>query len=296
MDNIEKYNQFNLINEKENFISYLDVSDLTIKAYRDGINCFIEYLKEHNIKNPTRDDFKAFREELKQNMSTNTINSYLTATRCFFKYLELNEIYENITKDVKSIKTSNIPKKQILTMEQCKSIYESLTDKREKLIFSLAVSTGLRANEIALAKIENIKYYNGEIVLFVKCKKRDDESEYVKLSDQVLKDLKEYIEHRSNGYIFISNSNHNKNNGVTNTTIRRIVKNIFKRNGIDSDYFSCHSLRKTCATLSYMNGSSVYDIQQVLHHKSISTTQRYISQITRDNNNLEKNISNMLFN
>lgn len=296
MDKIMELRQLDLSKAKESFISYLDVSELTVKAYKDGINCFINYIKENDIKNPTRDDFKAFRESLKENMTTNTINSYLTATRCFFKYLEINGIYENITKDVKSIKTSNIPKKQILTMEQCKSIYNSLTDKRERLIFSLAITTGLRANEIALAKIENIKEYNGEIVLFVKCKKRDDESEYVKLSDEVLDNLKEYIENRTNGYIFVSNSNHNKNGGVTNTTIRRIVKDIFKRNGIDSDYFSCHSLRKTCATLSYMNGSSIYDIQQVLHHKSINTTTRYVSEITRNNNNLEKNISSMVFN
>lgn len=287
--------QFNIAKLENDFISYLDVSELTVKAYKDGIHCFINFLNENNIKKPTRDDFKAFRETLKGNMTTNTINSYLTATRCFFKYLELNGIYENITKDVKSIKTSNVPKKQTLTEEQCKQIYNSLTDKREKLIFSLAVTTGLRANEIALAKIENIKMYNGEVVLFVKCKKRDDESEYVKLSDEVLDNIKTYIEHRTNGYIFVSNSNHNKNNGVTNTTIRRIVKDILRRNGIDSDYFSCHSLRKTCATLSYMNGASIYDIQQVLHHKSINTTSRYVSEFARNNNNIEKNISSMLF-
>ena len=52
-----------------------------------------------------------------------------------------------------------------------KEIYNSLTDKREKCMFGLMVVTGLRANEVALAKLDNIKLYNGEVVLFVKCKK-----------------------------------------------------------------------------------------------------------------------------
>ena len=45
----------------------------------------------------------------------------------------------------------------------------------------------------------------------------------------------------------------------------------------------------------YQNEASIYDIQQVLRHRSISTTSRYISQATRDNNHSEQMISNLLF-
>lgn len=273
-------------------MEFLDVSELTLNTYRDGINKFIEYLNNNNIAKPTRSDFRNFRNELKQNYSIHTVNSYLTANRCLFKYLEANGIYQNITKDVKSLKTSNIPVRQVLSQDKCKEIYNSLTDKRERLIFSLMITTGLRANEVALAKIENIKEYNGEIVLFVKCKKRDDESEYVKLSPQVLSDINEYIEHRNNGYIFISTSNNNNGCGVSNVTIRKIVKKILSRFNIEENGFSCHSLRRSMATISYNNGADIVQIQQVLHQHSISTTRRYISQCTRDNNKLECQVAN----
>lgn len=277
--------------EQENFIDFLDISDLSVLTYKTGIMKFLQYLKEKNIKRPSRSDLKSFREDLTKTMSINTINSYLTSIRCFFKYLEANNLYENITKNVKSLKTSKIPKTQVLNETQCKEIYESLTDLREKCIFSLAITTGLRANEIANAKIENLKLYNGELILFVKCKKRDDESEYVKISNLVLRDIKNYIGKRNKGYIFISTSNNNNGGGVTNKTIRLIIKNILKRNGINQDWISCHTLRRTMATLSYKNGASIVDIQQVLHHLSIQTTQKYISQVTRDDNKLEYNIS-----
>ena len=280
--------------ERESFLEYLDVSEITLNSYRKGINNFLCYLQRNNIKYPTRANFKAYREELKNNRSINTTNTYLTCVRAFFKYLEINNIYQNITKDVKNLKTSSVPKHQVLDVEESKYIYNNLESKRDKLLFGLAITTGLRASEIAYAKIENIKEYNSEIVLFVKCKKRDDESEYSKLSDQVLRDLKNYIGERKSGYIFTSTSNHNKNNGVTPKTIRKIVKDILKKFGIDEDGFSCHSLRRSTATISYNQGADIVAIQQALHHKSIATTRRYIQQCSRDNNKLEYNLSNSI--
>lgn len=295
MKELKELNYVDLKLQKESFMSFLDVNELTIKSYKDGISHFIEYLDRNNIKKPTRLDFKAFRDELKQTMKVNTVNSYLTANRCFFRYLEANGIYENITKDVKSLKTSSIPTRQTLSKEKCQEIYKSLTDKREKCLFSLSVSTGLRGIEIARAKIEDIKEHNGEMVLWVQPKKHNSKDFYVKLSQQVLDDINEYIEHRTDGYIFVSTSNNNNGGGITTTTIRRIIKNIFKKFGINEDGFSMHSTRRTFATLAYNSDIDIYSIQQVLGHHSISTTQRYINQVVRDKNESEKVVSDLIF-
>jgi site-specific recombinase XerD len=292
----QQLNNLNFKDMYEDFISYIDVSELTLKSYGDGIKNFLNYLKDNGIKNPSRDDVRDYRDVLNSTKSVNTVNSYLCSLRVFFNYLESKELYPNITKDVKNIKTSKIPKKQVLSVEQCKDIYNALTDKREKVIFSLAISTGLRASEIANAKLDNIKKLNGEYVLYVKCKKRDDESEYVKLSNQVLKDILEYTDGRINGYLFVSESHNSYGQGLSTTSIRNIVKSIFRRFGYDEDGFSCHSIRRSTATIMYDNGQSIYDIQQVLHHRSIQTTQRYINQAVRDNNKSEYLVSDLLFN
>lgn len=294
MKNEIKLNTIDFTNATEDFVTYLDVNEETLRCYKEGIKKFLEYLKNIEVKYPTRNDVRNFREYLSKEHSIYTVNGYLTSLRRFFDYLEDNNLYENITRSVKSLKTSSIPVRQTLNEEQCKDIYKSLIDKREKAIFSLAITTGLRANEIALAKIENIKLYNGEVVLFVKCKKRDDESEYVKLSEQVLNDIKDYIENRTNGYIFVSTSPNNLGGGLSTTSIRSIVKDIFRRFGYDEKGFSCHSLRRSMATLSYNAGADIVQIQQVLHQKSLSTTRRYIQQSVRDNNKLEIEIANRI--
>lgn len=289
-----EFKKINIEKEYESFIDYLDISAKTVRAYKDGVSKFLEYLKDNKIEQPTRIDFKNFRESLKGNLTSNSINSYLTSCRAFFKYLSAMNIYPDITKDVKSIKTSSVPKRQVLSQEQCQKIYSSLTDKEEKALFGLAITTGLRASELASAKIDNIKVYNNEFVLFIKCKKRDDDSEYVKLSDKVLNDIFEYIGQRTTGNIFVSTSPNNFNGGVSSVTIRTKVKNILKRFGFNEYGVSCHTLRRSMATIAYLNGIDIHQIQQVLHQRSIATTQRYINQVTRDCNKTEFNMSQLI--
>lgn len=286
---LESLNQY-----QESFIDYLDVDDLTLKAYKVGINALINYFKENNIKQPTRDDIIAFRDMLRENYSSNTTNTYMIAVRALFKYLEIHNIYNNICVDIKGAKYSTTPKKQVLTQEQAKEIYSNLFDLREKALFGLLITTGLRGIEVSRAKIEDIKEYNGEIVLWVQCKKHDEKDEFVKLSPQVVNDIKNYIGDRTSGYIFISTSPNNYGGGLTTTSIRKIIKSIFKRFGLNSDTFSLHSMRRSSATLMYENGADVYSIQQVLHHKSSVTTTRYINAVTRNNNKNEYMVSNAI--
>lgn len=296
---IEKVNNnllldLNMEQMGETFIKYLDVDDLTLKAYKVGIGSFLQYLKDNNIAKPTRSDLIVYRDHLRETYSTNTVNSYMTSIRALFKYLEIHGMYENISIDVKGARYDNTPKKQILTIEQMKYIYDNLTDKRERCLWSLLITTGLRGCEVATALIEDIKMYNNEVVLFVLGKKRDSKCEYVKLSDQVIKDIKDYIGERKNGYIFTSTSNNNKGGGVTTKTLRLIVKDIFKRFGYDDETYSLHSTRRSSATAMYELGQSIYDIQQTLHHVSINTTTRYINCISRNKNKSEYIVSNAI--
>lgn len=280
----------------ENFIKYLDVDDKTIKAYRVGIRSFINFINDNNVKNPTRETIIAFRDYLRENYSSNTVNTYMIAIRSLFKYLELHGRYKNIAVDIKGARYDNTPKKQVLSLKQVQNIYQGLTDLEDKCLFSLLITTGLRGIEVSRAKIEDIQIYNNEIVLWVQCKKHDSKDEYVKLSNQVLEDLKNYIGDRTHGYIFVSKSNHNKGNGVTTKTLRLKIKNIFKQFGIEDNLFSLHSTRRTSATLMYESGIDIYSIQQILHHKSQNTTVRYINAVTRNQNKGEYMVSNAIFN
>lgn len=280
---------------EENFINYLDVDEKTLKVYKNGINCFNNYLQENGIKNPNRDSVISFRNMLRETYSSNTVNSYMISVRALFKYLEIHGLYKNIAVDIKGSHYDTTPRKEVLSLEQMQTIYNDLVDIRERAIFGLMISTGLRVCEVSTALIEDIKMYNNEIVLFVLGKKRDSKCDYVKLSNQVLNDLQDYIGNRTSGSIFISTSNENYGRGLSTVSLRKIIKNIFKRYGLDKDTLSCHSLRRSFAVVSYETGSSIYDIQQVLRHQSINTTTRYLKEIDRNKNKTEYNVANAIF-
>lgn len=296
MNNLIVINQeFNGIEFVNKFFQFLDVqSKETIRTYKNGIMNFMQYLQEKNITKPNREDVVKWKVNLKETSSSSTVNTYLVAIKSLFNFLEMYGVYPNIAKYVKGYTVSDTAKKNVLTEKQIKTIYNGLTDKREKALFGLMITTGLRGIEVANAKIENIRQVNGEYVLFIKGKGHSEYDEYVKLSDNVLHDILNYVNNRIEGNIFISTSNHNQGKGITVLTVRRIVKHILKEFNIDDETISSHGLRRSFACECYNLGQSIYDIQQVLRHQSILTTQRYLKQVDRYNNNSEKLVANIL--
>ena len=296
MNELINTNEFNIIKSQETFINYLDVSNKTISSYKNGIECFISYLRDNNATcSPTRENVIGFRNYLKeQKYANNTINSYMVAIRSMFKFLSIKGIYPNIAEDIKGAKVSSTPKTQVLPLNKAREMYASLTDPRERVIFGLLITTGLRGTELSNAMLEDIKIHNNEIVLWVQCKGHTEKDEYVKLSEMVLDDIKKYIGNRTTGYLIVGHGNKNNGGKVTTKTIRDIVKGIFKRFDLDYDYFSLHTLRRSSATISYELGADVKQIQQVLHHQNLNTTMRYINACTRDNNKMEFNLSNAI--
>lgn len=285
---------FNCLEMERKFIEFIDVAEETATTYKKGIKNFMDFLNENNIQNPTRNDVLNWKKNLKDNYSINTVNTYLVAIKAFFNFLELTNLYPNIAEYVKCAKISSLPVKNVLTLEQAKNIYNNLTDIKERAIFGLLITTGLRGIEVTNAKIEHLREINGEICLLVKCKGHEAYDEFVKLPENVFEDIKQYIGNRREGYIFVSSSNNNKNGGLTTKTIRLIIKNIFKRFGYQDSTLSTHSLRRTFACIAYNLGQSIYDIQTILHHKSIQTTTRYLKQADRHNNNSEKLVANAI--
>lgn len=281
---------------KRKFFEYLDVgSDCTIKTYYNGITDFLGYINNKSIKMPNRQTIVDWKNDLKERTSPSTTNTWLVGVKRFFKFLSVYGLYPNVSDDVKGFKLSKLPKKNVLTKQQVQEIYSTLTNnKRDKALFGLLITTGLRGIEVANAKIEDLVLTNNKHCLFIKCKGHSEKDEFVKIPENVFEDLKNYIGDRKEGYIFISESNHNKGKGMTTKSIRYIIKSIFQANGIDDETISLHSTRRTFSCIAYETGASIFDIQQVLHHASIQTTTRYLQMVDRFNNRTEEKVGAIL--
>lgn len=280
---------------EKDFLNYIDVSTKTQKTYQNGLNAFYEYICTNDIKNPSREDILGFRGYIKEHLSVSTVNTYMIGLRNFFKWLEYKGIYKNITENVKGLKISNSHRKESLTQDQCQKILENVKDTREKIIFLLATTCGLRANELVNIKLEDFKIKQDKICLYVLGKGRDFKEDFVVIPEKLYNYIQDYIqEYNIIDYLFVSNSNNNNNGKLTTKTIRLIVKNMFKRVGIVGNEYSLHSCRHSFATMAIRNGQDIREVSQALRHKSLSTSMIYIHDLERIDNTCSNSVSNLI--
>lgn len=297
MNEMVNRTNLNIYELKEKYLNYIDVSDNTVKTYEVGLLQFINYLQQNDISFPQRKDIINFRNYLEQYHKPTTVNSYIVAVRNFFAWLEYEGFAKDIAKNVKGMKVSNEHKRLSLTVEQCKEVLGNVKDLREKVLFLLATTCGIRANEIVNIRVEDFKEKEGKVCLYLLGKGRDYKQDYVIITPDILDLIKEYIKvYNISDYLFVSSSNNNKNGKLTTKTIRLMIKDMFARVGIVGDEYSCHSLRHTFATLSIQGGKDIREVSQALRHKSISTSMIYLHDMERLNNQCSYAVAGAILN
>lgn len=288
-------NSLNFYDLKKQFINYIDVSEKTSETYSGNLKRFIEYMQEKEIRNPTREDIIAYREYLKNNYELNTVNGIMISVRQFFKFLEYKGIYKNITDNIKGVKIESYHKREYLTLEQCKNVLNKAKNMRERVLFTLTFTCGLRANEVANIRLSDFTLKGGKHCLYVLGKDRDGKQDYVVVPHETFDLIQEYVEEYDiQDYLFVSESNHNKGGKVATCTLRRIINKMYERAGIVGKEYVFHSLRHSFATISLQNGIDIREVSKGLRHRSTTTTEIYTHDLEKINNRCSDTISDML--
>ena len=287
------------------FVDFLDVAPLTVKTYKAGIARLIAYCKTAGITEPTREDITAFKKSLQAcGCKPATVAAYLSAIRIFFDWTESEGLYPNITRGIKAPKIDKGHKRDFLTAPQIQSMMKGIDKgtvegKRNFAILALMATGGLRTVEVMRANIEDLSTVGGLPVLFVQGKGRSDKKEFVKLTPEVLKAIREYLSARGqvkrNEPLFVSCSHRNKGGRLSTRTISGIAKNSMLRAGYYSDRLTAHSLRHSAVTIALMAGQSLAEVQYFARHSNISTTQIYAHNVDRLRSGCEAAISNAIF-
>lgn len=263
------------------YLNYIDVSDNTVRTYSVGLCQFAEYLKENNIKEPTREDILNFKERLREEHKPTTVNSYLIAVRNFYSWMEYEGIAKDVTKKIKGIKIENKHLKRGLSIEEVKKVLNVCKDTREELLIKLMINCGLRCNEVVNIELKDFYDDKGITMLKVLGKGRDGlKQDTIKIDDRLLELIQEYVkEYNIEDYLFVSTSNHNTNGKLTTKTIRYIVKNLFEKAGLDMEMLSTHSTRHTTCELLLENGLPLQEVSEFMRHKNIATTIIYSKEL-----------------
>jgi site-specific recombinase XerD len=272
-----------------------EVEDITVEEFNEikarDLNLFLgdycgRYYKENGKNTILYENNNRALARKKSSIST------------LFKFLYRNEqIDSNITDGLNPIK---LPKPQpdaikrleideVAKMLDAVDTGKGLTDKemiywektrlRDKAILALFVTYGLRLNELRELNISSFNFSRGEFMIY---RKRGKEV-LMPINHTCETVVKDYIENERPNSELLSEEFKDalflslQNKRITAKAIRSLVK---KYTSISMDTsrdkgYSPHKLRATAATSLIQNGFSIYDVQNLLDHDNVTTTQLY---------------------
>lgn len=256
----------------------------TYKAYTKEVEEFLNYLIEiskiERIEQLTPDLLKDYIFWLKtKNNKPSTIARKISSVRSFLNFLKkkgyIDANFSLFFEKPKVVR--RLP--AVPTEEEINSLIDSLDEKgflnlRNKLIFELGYGCGLRVEELANLKVDQI---NLEIDI-IRVIGKGNKERIVPFGKSLKSLLIKYLRIRKETLARFS-KNHEfllinfRGEKITDRGIRYLVKKIGKERGIE--WLHPHSLRHAFATHLLNAGADLRSIQEMLGHVSITTTEIY---------------------
>ena len=275
------------------------------KTYRSVMMVFYDWVLStgHTFANLRTFDLKAFVSfQEKKGLKAKTRKLYVIVLRRFYGWAEQEGLYPDVarTLELPSDKRRDEFIKLPLTEAEIGrliSVSGDLTSKkmnrnynhdlalRDKALLLLLVFGGLRTIEVRRADVGDIRIdeETGNTVIWLQRKGYDDKNMPVVLIDAVTNAIHDYLSTRVDGSdpaapLFTSNGYGEGHIGgrISTRTVQRVAKEALRLIGLDSHFYSPHSLRHTTATQLLLHDTPIDQIQQVMGHKSSATTLMYL--------------------
>lgn len=244
-------------------------AESTIEYYRSQITPFLINCGKRIQELETFDlRFYLSMYKEKRKVSNRTLENIRKCLSSFFSWLwEEGFIGRNPCKALKNIKYPKIVKKPF-TAEELEKLRAVCRKSRDLALVSFLYSTGCRVSEVVALNISDVDFRRREITVIGKGEKERT----VYLTEVAAMYLKNYLDSRTdrNPALFLGKgSKRLRKNGI-----EIFLKNLGKKAGVANVH--PHRFRRTLATYMIDHGAAMQDVQQILGHEDIRTTQIYV--------------------
>lgn len=153
------------------------------------------------------------------------------------------------------------------------SVIEKLSDylkkdnTRDYIMFRCMLYFALRTQDILTLQVKDVR---GKYQVYFK-EQKTSKTKIIEIHPDLVPELEEYTKNMDEeDYLFKSR----KGDAISRIHAFRILQNAGRECGLDS--LSGHVLRKTFCYHSYLNGTPISILSELLNHSSESVTRRYI--------------------
>lgn len=280
-DNSEKWNR-----EAKRFKQYIrlekGLSENTVDAYMRDYSTFASFiLRMYNVPPTKVEQYMVERylvflfEECRQAKTSQARK--LSGVKAFFNYLLVNDKIEQSPTELISTpkRTRHLP--DVLTVEEVEQIINSIPldntkGKRDRAMLELLYSCGLRVSELTALRLSDLFFGEGYIRVMGKGSKQRlvPVGNVARERIMIYMDCRKAKDSKNKDILFLSN----RGGALTRVMVFYVIRDAVERAGIDKTV-SPHIFRHSFATHLLAGGASIRQVQEMLGHESIETTEIY---------------------
>ncbi len=274
----------------QSFLAQLEAkkrySHNTIAAYRNDLTQFITFLNGRLSPTQTlaaveKADLDAYIKMLiDKPYASSSVARKVAAVKSFFNHLTKTKVIdENPTTHIKSPKVQKHPP-QALSPEDIDLLLNAATGKqtpknlRDAALLRILYATGMRVTEVVSLSVNDINLEEATL----SCTGKEGEHRLLPYDKVTMAALNLYLENGRSSLLKLQEEDalflNHRGQQLTRQGLWLIIKAYAKAAGLEKTV-TPHTLRHSFAAHKVAAGSDLHDVQHLLGHANISTTQIY---------------------
>jgi len=269
------------------YVSAAGYKESTIARLVNEIEYFFDYMKTtykvEDLRDVTTEHLKNYLRYLNETTSPFTGKRYRPGTvmmkagalRLLFQSLYVEElVLSNPMREIDYVVKGNDGRREVMSEEELAQFLDSVEEKntmgvRDRAMFELMYSSGLRCSEVANLNIGDVDLGNREVIVRLGKFGKD---RVVPISEVAAAFLKRYLQGRTtrDEAVFWTRTGR-----VSGSTVGHRFRDLLQRYGLARPRVSAHSVRHSTATHLLEHGAGIRYVAELLGHEDIQTTVRY---------------------
>jgi len=274
---------------QKGFKAYLQLersmSDNTVEAYMHDAAMLGDFMRSSNAGTGPEDvsltHLQAFLAHINEmELSAGTQARVISGVKSFYRYLLLEEVVKNDPTELLEAPKLKRALPEFLSVDEVELLFNTIDHstpegQRNRAMLETMYSCGLRVSELINLQLSNLYLDVG----FIRVIGKGNKERLVPIGETAIKQIKLYKDH-VRSFVNIKQGNEDivflnrRGSALSRVMVFLVLKDLTAKSGIKKNIHP-HTLRHSFATHLVEAGADLRAVQEMMGHKSITTTEIY---------------------